>query len=246
MSSQWIFLSPHLDDVALSCGGLIWQQVQAGARVEIWTICAGDPPPGEKPPFAQSLEERWRTGIESMDARRQEDEAACAQLGAIPVNFDLPDCIYRRLPDGRPLVNGEDDLWQPLPPGEQPLVERLAGQLATRLPRRCRLAVPLSLGNHIDHRLVRAAALRLQRPLHFYADYPYASRPGVKVKPYLAPGWRRERFALTPPARDAWQAAITCYTSQITSLWSGEDEMQASLSDYFNKGGGSLLFRKPE
>jgi len=41
---HWIYLSPHLDDAVLSCGGIIWQQVQSGHQVEIWTICAADPP----------------------------------------------------------------------------------------------------------------------------------------------------------------------------------------------------------
>jgi len=37
---------PHFDDAVLSCGGLIWEQTQKGIPVEIWTVCAGDAPPG--------------------------------------------------------------------------------------------------------------------------------------------------------------------------------------------------------
>ena len=50
---MWIYLSPHFDDAVLSCGWLIWQQAQAGQRVEIWTVCAGEIPPGPLTPFAQ-------------------------------------------------------------------------------------------------------------------------------------------------------------------------------------------------
>lgn len=245
MISHWVFLSPHLDDAVLSCGGMIWQQVQAGSTVEIWTLCAGDPPAGPRPPFALSLEERWQTGSESAAKRRAEDRAACELLGARAVHFDLPDCIYRRLPDGSPLVKDEDDLWQPLPPGEQALVERLAGQIAAQLPRRCRLAAPLALGDHVDHRLARAAALHLRRAVHFYADYPYSARFKIH-RACIEPGWRRERLALSPAALDAWREAIACYTSQITSFWSGLDAMRASVSEYFNQGGGGFLWRKPE
>jgi hypothetical protein len=35
---RWIYLSPHLDDAALSAGGLIYEQTQAGIQVEIWTF----------------------------------------------------------------------------------------------------------------------------------------------------------------------------------------------------------------
>ncbi|MBN2499463.1 MAG: PIG-L family deacetylase, partial [Anaerolineales bacterium] len=54
-----IYLSPHLDDVALSCGGLVWEQAQAGMAVEVWSVCAGDPPPGELSEYARSLHARW-------------------------------------------------------------------------------------------------------------------------------------------------------------------------------------------
>lgn len=38
-----LFLSPHFDDVALSCGGMIDQLIGAGATVEVWTIFSGFP-----------------------------------------------------------------------------------------------------------------------------------------------------------------------------------------------------------
>jgi LmbE family N-acetylglucosaminyl deacetylase len=246
MREHWIYLSPHLDDAVLSCGGLIWEQVQAGHQVEVWTICAGDPPPGERPPFALSLEQRWQTGTASVAARRLEDKDACARLGAQITHFDLPDCIYRRLPNGNPLVNNEDDLWQPLSPEQEPLVEQVSSQITAALPDRCNLVAPLALGDHIDHRLVRAAALCLKRDLFFYADYPYAAHPDVDIHPYIYPTWQQEHYSISEPALQAWQDAITLYPSQISSLWNGLEEMINSLQKFFNQGGGGFLWRKPE
>ncbi len=225
---------------------MIWQLVQSGSQVEIWTICAGDPPAGPRPEFAHQIEMRWKTGLQSTGARRAEDEAACARLGANPVHFDLPDCIYRRLPDGEPLVKAEADLWQPVPEAERPRVDQLTAQIAQRLPSRCRLAAPLALGDHIDHRLLRAVSLRLNRAVHFYPDYPYAAHSGVKLNAYIEKTWRRERFPVSETALKAWQDAVACYTSQISSFWVDLAEMHLSLSQYSRQGGGSLLFRKPE
>ena len=53
-----VYLSPHLDDAVLSCGGMIHRQAQAGERVVVVTVCAGDPPPGPLSDFARSLHER--------------------------------------------------------------------------------------------------------------------------------------------------------------------------------------------
>jgi len=246
MATHWIYLSPHLDDVALSCGGMIWSQVQAGNQVEIWNIFAGDPPTGDKPPFALSLEVRWQTGQNSMAARRAEDFLACQVLNVQAVHFALSDCIYRRLPDGSPLVNGESDLWQPIPAGEQPLEEQIARQIAARLPRNSRLVIPLSIGDHIDHRLVRAAGLRVKSPLFAYADFPYAARPEANLNRYLDSNWRKISFSVSDAALTAWKTAIACYASQITSLWSGLEEMRNSLAEYYSRGGGKALWKITE
>lgn len=246
MSPHWIYLSPHLDDVALSCGGVIWSQVQAANQVEIWSVFAGDPPANDRPPFALSLEDRWQTGQDSMAARRAEDFSACQVLGVKAVHFDLLDCIYRRLPDGNPLVNSESDLWQPIPTGEQALIEQISALIAARLPSNSKLVIPLSIGDHIDHRLVRAAGLRARPKVYFYADFPYSARPKADLTRYLDPNWRKMNFPVSKPALTAWETAIASYASQISSLWSSMEEMKVSLAEYYSRGGGKALWKKTE
>ena len=99
---RWIYISPHLDDAVLSAGGFIYEQTRIGNTVEIWTIVCGFPPPGELTPFAQELHQQWGTesAKETVKLRRAEDEEAARIVGAKNVHFDVPDCIYRRGPDG--------------------------------------------------------------------------------------------------------------------------------------------------
>jgi hypothetical protein len=52
---RWIYISPHLDDAALSAGGLIHEQTQAGLPVEIWTLMSGFPLVDEVSPLAQVM-----------------------------------------------------------------------------------------------------------------------------------------------------------------------------------------------
>ena len=78
---NWIYLSPHLDDVALSAGGLLWEQERTGEQVSVWTICAGDPGPEPISPFAETLQNRWRVGRDAVAIRRSEDVQSCAVLG---------------------------------------------------------------------------------------------------------------------------------------------------------------------
>ncbi len=93
---RWIYFSPHLDDVVLSCGGLIWQQTQAGDNVEVWTICAGDLPAGPYTAFVEELHARWETSENAVLIRRREDRMACSRLGATWRHLPIPDSVYRR------------------------------------------------------------------------------------------------------------------------------------------------------
>jgi LmbE family N-acetylglucosaminyl deacetylase len=79
-----VYLSPHLDDAALSCGGQIAQQTAAGLPVLIVTLMAGDPPARPLSPFAQQLHTRWQLhdAPTAVAARRAEDTAACRHLAA--------------------------------------------------------------------------------------------------------------------------------------------------------------------
>jgi LmbE family N-acetylglucosaminyl deacetylase len=174
---DWIYLSPHLDDVALSCGGLVWEQGQRGKAIAIWTICAGDPPGDAHSPFAESLHARWAAGPQAVVNRRSEDIVSCRRLGSIPRHFSIPDAIYRRSPSGgAPLYASDEALFGELNPEEDGLVAALRGKLQQALPPQVQLVCPFGIGGHVDHRLVRAAAESLNRRLWYYADYPYVVR----------------------------------------------------------------------
>jgi len=172
-----IYLSPHLDDAALSCGGLIWQQTQAGDDVEIWTLCAGDPPPGPLSPFAGACHDRWKLGETAVKVRREEDRAAAAVLGAKVRHWKIPDCIYRRSAEsGEILYDSEEAIFGSVQPGDEDLVNWITSELAKMLPPGAMIICPMTLGNHVDHQITRAAAERLGIGLSYYADYPYAGR----------------------------------------------------------------------
>jgi LmbE family N-acetylglucosaminyl deacetylase len=250
---MWIYLSPHFDDAILSCGGLIWQQAQAGQRVEVWTVCAGDIPPGPLPPFAQQLHARWGTGLGSVTARRAEDEAACRAVGAGWRRFTLPDCIYRRLPgSGEPLVRNNDDLWQPIHPAEAGRVEEIRDWISgglgagrqTALTPKAHLVSPLTVGGHVDHRLVRAAAEALGVRLWYYVDYPYSVRGEFHLRQWLGDGYRAHSRHLSPAALAAWQAGVAAYTSQASTFWKDLEEMRQAIETYAGRVEGHALFRK--
>ncbi|HEX2981783.1 MAG TPA: PIG-L family deacetylase, partial [Anaerolineaceae bacterium] len=144
-----IFLSPHFDDAVYSCGGWIWDRTQAGDPVEVWTVCAGNIPPGPLSPLAEMLHERWGTGGAAISVRRAEDQRACQIVGAKHRHLDIPDVIYRRLPDGQPVAQSEEGLSGPLPLEERERAAQIAAQLKSEIPDGALLVSPIGLGHHI-------------------------------------------------------------------------------------------------
>jgi len=237
---KWIYLSPHFDDAALSCGGSIWEQVQTGDYVTILTVCAGEPPAGPISDYAQSLHARWETGADAVKVRSEENRQSCQILGARLINLDIPDVIYRRSPvDGSPVCESDADLLSALKPLESPLIESLKTQLAELIPMDCEIVSPLALGGHIDHRLVRTAVEGLDHPVRYYADFPYLL--DLDQIAHMA----KMEYRLYPVSErglEAWQASIAAHASQISTFWGSADQMYKAVRSYWKSSQGLKIW----
>jgi LmbE family N-acetylglucosaminyl deacetylase len=243
---EWIFLSPHFDDVVLSAGGLVWELTERGDRVEVWTICAGDPP-FDKPltDYAQMLHIFWELGEQDVPYwRSREDAACCRVLRAGFRRYTVPDCIYRYHPlSGEPIIGVPDDIKLPLEPDEAYLIPAVTDFLRKNLPGECELVIPLSIGSHRDHVLTRRAAERLGKPLWHYIDYPYIIQGQYSLAEWI-PG-QVEEFSLPISAEGlkAWQDGFACHRSQIVFFWADEADMRLGIEAYLKSGGGNSLYK---
>jgi glycosyltransferase involved in cell wall biosynthesis len=242
---MWIYLSPHLDDVAYSCGGLLWTQTRAGEEVSVWTLFAGDPPAGELSPFARHMHQRWAMTERSFGGRRTEDRESCVTLGADYRHDRYNTCLYRR--GGRRnrfLYPTPKHMFGNLSRRDAGLAKELAGDLSRALPAEVRVVAPLGLGNHVDHVLTRLVAERLGRPLWYYEDFPYALQEPDKNDQVLDSAWESEVFPVSAAALEAWQAAVAAHGSQIEVCWNTESDMREALSRHLKRVGGVRLWRR--
>jgi LmbE family N-acetylglucosaminyl deacetylase len=238
---RWIYLSPHFDDAVLSCGGLIWEQTHSGIAVEIWTVCAGNPPPGQTSDYAQTMHNVWKTGTaqETVDLRRIEDQNAGRRVGAIVQHLPIPDGIYRRSQTGT-LIYPENIFAEPNPRDAR-LAEEISQQFSERLTQYDTLVCPLAVGGHVDHRITRRAAEMLNLPLWYYADIPYRLKYPESLPP-MVEGMASKTFFISARGLSAWQDSIAAHASQISSLFADEQDMRQQIKEYLQINAGLPLW----
>lgn len=258
-----IYLSPHLDDAVLSCGGQMAQLIHAGNRARVVTVFAGDAP-GEaasavaaQTAFVQELHARWGLGENPPAARRAEDIAALKILGAELTHLPFPDCVYRLGAMGAPLYPTREAIFGTIAPIEADLIERITCSLANLQLAELQtgisnphspitLYLPLTAGHHVDHQIVRAAGERWagQRPITYYEDYPYAESPDEARAAMGAGTFREKLVELDAAALAAKVAAIACYRSQLSTFFADEGEMAVRVRKYAHATGkGGLAER---
>ncbi|MEZ4715428.1 MAG: PIG-L family deacetylase [Caldilineaceae bacterium] len=243
-----IYLAPHLDDVALSCGAQIAVLTRTGARVLIVTVMAGDPDEPELSDYVRSLHDRWQLAADAAAQRRAEDVAACAILGADHLQLAVPDCIYRTDPaTGAPLYLSDPDIFGNVAPAEAYLVDEIAATLAT-LPPTARMVAPLTVGHHVDHLLVRASAERLwsKHELWYYEDYPYAQEPGTVDAVINADDtcWRTHVEPMDDAALAAKVASILAFRSQLSTFFTDRADLERQVRGYAAQVGGERLWQR--
>ncbi len=189
---DYIYISPHLDDVPLSCGGTICGQKAQGLTILVVTLFAGEP---QLPfsPFAQSVHRTWHAPEDRpYQVRKEEERIAMAMLGVDYLWLDWFEILYRdpELSEASDLFSEPDTLA--VHPGDVSLFATLCSWLAdvSRTYSRVQMVVPLGLGLHRDHRLVFQAALNVldRHHLLFFEDFPYATYySGDELMEYVKP-----------------------------------------------------------
>lgn len=247
--ADWVFVSPHLDDVILSCGGAVAKAARTGTP-QIVTVFAGSPQ-GDLSEFAHFQHERWRLDdAEAVAIRRNEDQAAAAEIGdSVQVQWlEYLDAIYRD-----PGYSSDDALFG-FPLGcDLTLAEDIHEDL--RRITTSRYVIPMGVGNHVDHQIVREAGMMLLREgaeVWMYAEVPYALNDASVA---LA----ASQVAVHDPVivrldEDALQrkiAGVRAYDSQLPVLFRDHGDASDEIESFARRQGGGepveLLWRlRPE
>lgn len=210
-----LYLSPHLDDAVLSCGGTVHRQVRAGRRVTILTIFTADLEDDPSNRILQEVYGRMKLRpSKAMATRRDEDLEACRKLGAEPVHWDIDEALGRHAD-----LPNLAALFEAPPSSDDAVAEALTKRLRefAGVPE---IVVPLGLGGHLDHRIVRRAAeAAFDQGLRYYEDFPYVLSVDEVASCPEVQGLEPRVQELGRADVDARVEAIEAYESQVGSLF---------------------------
>jgi LmbE family N-acetylglucosaminyl deacetylase len=238
---RWIYISPHFDDAVLSCGGLIWEQTHSGIPVEIWTVMAGDPPPGPVSNLITRDHAKWETGSpqETVALRRIEDQNAARCVGATVRHLKIVDALYRRTKTGSLLYTQK--VFSPIHPRDAGVLEETAQQIAENLNQHDTLVCPLAIGSHVDHLITRQAVEKLGCSLWYYAEIPYVLKDEAELGPATT-GMNAKTFFISAQGLAAWQKGIAAHASQISSLFEDLQDMRTQIKNYLLSRSGLTIW----
>ncbi|WP_116127750.1 PIG-L deacetylase family protein [Lewinella sp. IMCC34183] len=219
-------LSPHLDDVVFSCGGYLYDKVQAGTRVQCVTIFTATVPVLSEFALACRLDKELDGTVDYMALRRAEDRNASALLGIDPLHWEFAEAPHRGYVSAPDLFAGVHD-DDPLERArlDQKIREHLADAPYTEV------LYPYGAGNHADHLQLIAAVERV-RPafpavrFRRYYDMPYAARFRDR---YPELGETVPAYPLGDATLRQKLAACAAYASQLGFQFGDRAGMEATL-----------------
>ena len=221
-------LSPHLDDAAFSCGGLLAALAGGGWRTVMATIFTASVPDPAGFALACQLDKGLGAEVDYMALRREEDRAAALALGIeAPVWLPFAEAPHRGYGSAPALfaevLAGDDVLPR--------LADAVSGLLAGLGPDL--LLAPQAIGGHVDHvQLVRAVERAAPgAPILWWRDFPYTMREAGPKEPFgeRMAGLPEREVRLGAEALRRKREACHAYASQIGFQFGGAAGLDAGL-----------------
>ena len=222
-----VVVSPHFDDAVLGAAHLLSTYPSS----VVITVMGGQPPAYPAEPTPWDALGGFRAGDDVVAARREEDSAAMAFVGATPVWLEFPDHQYLDRAD------------RPKPDEVAPALEAAVTDLAPTA-----VFLPMGLANpdhDVTHRAGLLARDRLLRSLpacswFCYEDHGYKHIPGILAwrvaKLFMSGLWPTPAVVPIEPDMERKRAAIELYKSQIPPLQQDhalDERLDANVPEQF-------------
>ena len=107
MSHSALFLSPHLDDVAFSCGGTLTRLIAEGWQVRLCTVFTASVPDPQGFALACQMDKGLAADVDYMALRRAEDDEFARLAGVLDsIHLTYREAPHRGYSDAPDLFRG--------------------------------------------------------------------------------------------------------------------------------------------
>ena len=216
-----LFLSPHLDDVAFSCGGTVARLSALGWRCVVATVFTRSVPRPTGFALACQLDKGLGADVDYLALRRDEDSAFARAVGAETAWLDLPEAPHRGYGSAAALFGAphEEDVIGPT-------VDACIAACVERFEP-VQVFAPLALGDHVDHVQVARSVRRRVRdvPVAWYRDVPYA----LRITADTAGDGASHPLMLDAACLDAKLAGCAAYRTQVGFQFGSVTSMRSAL-----------------
>ena len=138
------------------------------------------------------------------------------------MHLEYLDCIYRKDKNGEALLKEHQDLFKELTDTEIELSSTIASQLK-KICLGNNVLVPVCLGSHRDHKIVRDAAEAAKLNIYaYYEEYPYWARKDRDHSIIEPAGFKKTEKTLSEEECLLKKKAINCYKHPIKSLFESD------------------------
>lgn len=224
-----LFISPHLDDVAFSCGGTLIKLADENWCTILCTIFTKSVLHPKGFALACQLDKNLSPDIDYMQLRRTEDaEFARIANASEAIHLDYAEAPHRGYDSAPDLFNGvheNDEIWREIAGRINETVEAFEPSV---------IFAPQGIGNHVDHLQTIKAVLanNFLAKLFWYQDLPYAIRHSKAAKSdLLQNASKAEKVDITSTIE---RKILGCcaYKTQIDFQFGGAESLAADLQQF--------------
>lgn len=240
-NTNFVFVSPHLDDAIFSAGGLIDKINKRRKKITILNTFTK----ASKPPYTISIKKFLKScGYVSADdlfkARIKEDLVAARMVKAKVINLGFTDALWRQ--KGTRWILPELNYVYPIfrlsiakghiSKHDNIVIKKLEKKIKQSISQRKGTVIfaPLAIGNHTDHLIVRNIISKSFKDVIYWEDYPYvktgkADKNFIKIK-----GLKKVSVFVN---RNIKNNLVNTYKSQVKAIFGVEKETVRNQEHYF-------------
>lgn len=222
-----VFISPHFDDVALSCGALLLELTKHKVPITIVNVFTT----AHEGPYTLSARKFLHTSGKNSDAltlfkkRRKEDEQALSSIKVKKiVNLNIEDALFRRKTK-RSLIGKiipefdhiyptfQWDVMKKIKPSDY-AINQLKTELQKLSEKDQIIFAPYGIGGHVDHQITRKVVSEVFDNVILYSDFPY----NIRTNNYGEQLEGKETYEILPHAIQK-ESLIKKYRTQFSGLF---------------------------